>query len=158
MGDLTSGAFREVIGDQSLNSADRITRVILTSGKIYYELLAAREEKHAHNVAIIRLEQYYPFPKAELKDVLLRYPLSSEVFWVQEEPRNMGAWFLVRDRLGAVLEESRRTLRYVGRTNSASPAPGSLKLHHDQQAQIINTAFSTEPRAIRKKILARKKL
>ena len=156
--ELTTGAFREVIGDQSLTSADRITRVLLTSGKLYYELLAAREEKGAHNVAIIRLEQYYPFPKAELKDVLLRYPMNAEVFWVQEEPRNMGPWFLVRDRLGATLDETRRTLRYVGRTNSASPAPGSLKLHQDQQAQIINTAFSTEPRAIRKKILARKQL
>ena len=155
--DLTNGGYREVIGDQSLSEAGRITRVILTSGKIYYELHAAREERNLHNVAIIRLEQYYPFPKVELKDVLMRYPITADVCWVQEEPRNMGAWSHVRDRLGPVLEESRRTLRYIGRMNCASPAPGSLKLHQEQQAEIIDLTFAAELKPMRRKILTRKR-
>ena len=155
--DLTSGGFREVIGDQSLTDAGRITRVILTSGKIYYELLAAREARNAHNVAIVRLEQYYPFPKAELKDVLMRYPVTADICWVQEEPRNMGAWAHVRDRLASVLDESRRMLGYIGRMNSASPAPGSMKLHQEQQAEIINLVFAEELKPMRRRILTRKK-
>ena len=155
--DLTTGAYREVIGDQSLNDANRVNRVIITSGKIYYELLAAREERNIHNVAIIRLEQYYPFPKIELKDVLMRYPLNADVCWVQEEPRNMGAWAHVRDRFAPVLEESHRMLRYIGRMNSASPAPGSMKLHLEQQAEIINLVFADELKPMRRRILTRKK-
>ena len=155
--DLTTGAYREVIGDQSLNDANRVNRVIITSGKIYYELLAAREERNIHNVAIIRLEQYYPFPKIELKDVLMRYPLNADVCWVQEEPRNMGAWAHVRDRFAPVLEESHRMLRYIGRMNSASPAPGSMKLHLEQQAEIIDLVFADELKPMRRRILTRKK-
>jgi len=94
--EFATGGFREVLGDPVISAADRVRRVLICNGKIYYDLLAAREEREADHVALVRIEQLYPFPEAELKDVLLRYPLSSELVWVQEEPRNMAAWRFVR--------------------------------------------------------------
>ena len=140
--DLVKGSFREVIGEQNLSGSDRITRLLICSGKIYWELLAAREERGAENIGIIRLEQIYPFPKAELQDVLLRYPLTSEIVFVQEEPRNMGPWRFVHEHLQPILDPSKRVLRYVGRHESASPAPGSLKRHQQEQAEILDESFS----------------
>ncbi len=140
--DLVKGGFREVIGEQNLSASDRITRVVICSGKIYWELLAARDERGAENVAIVRLEQIYPFPKSELQDVLFRYPLTAEIVWVQEEPRNMGPWRFVQENLQPVLDPSKRILRYVGRNESASPAPGSLKRHQQEQAEIMEESFS----------------
>ena len=122
------------------------------------ELLAAREERENDNVAIVRLEQIYPFPKGELQDVLLRYPLTSEIVWVQEEPRNMGAWRFVHENLQPLLDPSKRTLRYVGRNESASPAPGSLKGHQLEQAEILDEAFSVGPIVRRRvRLVARRK-
>ena len=140
--DLVKGSFREVIGEQNLSGSDRITRLVICSGKIYWELLAAREERNADNVALIRLEQLYPFPKGELQDVMLRYPLTSEIVWVQEEPRNMGPWRFVHENLQLILDPSKRILRYIGRHESASPAPGSLKRHQQEQSEILDEAFS----------------
>lgn len=156
--ELTTGGFREILGDTALLSADGVRRVILTSGKIYYELAEAREKAGINDIAIIRLEQYYPFPKAELQDVLNRYPVSAEVMWVQEEPENMGAWRFVREHVDSLLNLSRRRLRYVGREESASPAPGSLKLHNSEQKAIIDEAMSasTTPKP-RTRLVARRK-
>jgi 2-oxoglutarate dehydrogenase E1 component len=143
--DLTAGGFREIIGDTHVLAADEIRRVILTSGKIYYELADQREKLAANNVAIVRIEQYYPFPKADLQDVLMRYPVTAEVCWVQEEPKNMGAWRFVREQVQPILDPARRSLRYIGRAESASPAPGSLKRHQSEQAEILAEAFSNDP-------------
>lgn len=158
LGELTSGGFREIIGDTNMMEADEIRRVVLTSGKIYYELMDQREKLGATNVAIIRIEQYYPFPQAELQDVLMRYPVTAEVCWVQEEPQNMGAWRFLRDRIQPLLDPARRSLRYIGRAESASPAPGSLKRHQSEQAEILAEAFGTEltPRAKTRLVVRRK--
>jgi 2-oxoglutarate dehydrogenase E1 component len=142
--DLTRGSFREVIGETESLATDRVTRVLFCSGKIYYELLAAREEKEAWNVAIVRLEQYYPFPKSEIEDQILRYAPTADIVWVQEEPRNMGAWRFVREQIQPLLDPTRRTVRYIGRIDSASPATGSYKQHLREQAEIIEACFAEE--------------
>ncbi len=143
--EFTSGGFREVLDDPGGRPPDRIARVLLCSGKIYYELLAAREEKALHNVAIIRLEQLYPFPASDLSQLLERYPPEAEMIWVQEEPRNMGPWRFVREQIQPLLDPGGRVLRYVGRMESASPATGSYKRHLEEQAQLIEEAFSPGP-------------
>jgi multifunctional 2-oxoglutarate metabolism enzyme len=141
--DLTSGGFREVISD-STAEASNVTRVLFSSGKVYYDLLAAREERKAEHVAIVRVEQLYPFPQEQIVDVLARYAPATEVYWVQEEPRNMGAWRFVEECMRPLLD-AKRTLRYAGRLESASPSAGSLKRHQQEQADLIEEAFSAEP-------------
>jgi multifunctional 2-oxoglutarate metabolism enzyme len=142
--EFTTGAFREVIGETSAMAADRVSRVLICSGKVYYDLLAAREERRADHVAIVRMEQLYPFPKKELRDHILRYPDSADVVWVQEEPLNMGPWRVISDFIQPLLEPTHRTLRYIGRTESASPATGSYKTHNKEQADILDAAFSSD--------------
>ena len=159
LADLTSGGFREIIGDGNMMAADQVRRVLLTSGKLYYELADQREKLAANNVALVRVEQYYPFPKAELQDVLMRYPVTAEVCWVQEEPLNMGAWRFVREQIQPMLDPARRALRYIGRAEAASPAPGSLKRHHAEQAEILAEAFGTDltPRTKTRLVVRRKR-
>src|SRR5262249_31661090 len=127
--EFTSGGFREVVGETAPLDPERVTRVIFSSGKVYYDLLAGREERHAEQIAIVRIEQLYPFPESQVNDALLRYPLTAEVVWVQEEPRNMGPWRFVSEAMQPILSASRRELRYVGRPESSSPAGGSGKRH-----------------------------
>ena len=140
--DLTSGGFREVLDDPGPLDAERISRVLFCSGKIYYDLLAAREERKADHIAIVRLEQIYPFAQSMVKDILLRYPLTSEIIWTQEEPRNMGAWRFLREQIQPLLDDSGREVRYVGRSESASPATGSYKRHLQEQAEILDEALT----------------
>jgi len=158
MDDLASGSFRTVIPDTGA-SPESVNRILLCSGKIYYELLAAREQRGATQVAIVRMEQLYPFPERELKDVLLRYPVTSEVLWVQEEPRNMGPWMFCRERIQPLLDASRRRIRYAGRPESASPATGSFKRHQQEQADVMEAAFGVpaEPGRRRVRVVARRK-
>jgi multifunctional 2-oxoglutarate metabolism enzyme len=134
--DLISGAFHEVLGDPRPIDAKGVTRVLLCSGAIYYDLMAAREERKMDNVALVRLEQMYPFPAAEVDQQLARYPANAEVVWIQEEPRNMGAWHFVDDQLRS------RNVRYIGRIDSASTAAGSLKRHQQEHTEILNAAFA----------------
>jgi 2-oxoglutarate dehydrogenase E1 component len=124
LAELSTGGFREVLADPQAVGAGT-ARVLLCSGKVYYDLLAAREKQGIDHVAILRLEQLYPFPSATLRDVLAHYPATAELVWVQEEPRNMGPWLFVQDNLQPLLAASRRTLSYVGRAPSASPATGA---------------------------------
>ncbi len=152
--ELTSGAFQEVIGDSQYIGA-QIRRILLCSGKVYYDLVNRREELGRNDVAIIRLEQLYPFPLKKLTDILLRYSDGTEIFWVQEEPENMGAWFFVEEQLQPVIAPGnggamRRQLRYVGRPTAASPAAGAHKVHHDQQVALVNEAFAASPAVVRK--------
>jgi 2-oxoglutarate dehydrogenase E1 component len=139
--ELTSGKFHEVLGETGPIEAGKVSRVLMCSGKIYHELLAARIQKQADGIALVRIEQLYPFPEQEVRDVLLRYPVTAEVVWVQEEPRNMGAWRFVEERLQPLLASSRRRLRYVGRPESAAPATGSHKRHVQEQTAVIEEAF-----------------
>ena len=141
MAEFTGGSFREVLGDTTAPS-QAVTRVVFCTGKVYYDLADAREKLHANHVAIVRLEQIYPFPGDRISDILARYSASAEIVWVQEEPKNMGAWWFVERKLRSVLRADPRTVRYVGRTAAASPATGLVKQHASQQAAIVESAFA----------------
>jgi 2-oxoglutarate dehydrogenase E1 component len=140
--DFTSGGFTEILGDTPTADPSRVTRVVFCSGKVYYDLLAAREERNADHVALIRLEQLYPFAADQARDILARYPMTAEVVWAQEEPRNMGPWHFLRDQIQPLLDATQREVRYVGRPESASPATGSGKRHQQEQAEIVNDALT----------------
>jgi len=143
--ELTSGGFREVLADTIAIEPEQVTRLVFCSGKIYYDLLAAREAHKATHVALVRIEQLYPFAESDANDALLRYPLTAEVVWAQEEPRNMGAWRFIEEQLQPLLAPSGRDLRYVGRPESASPATGSGRRHQEEQAAITDEAMSERP-------------
>jgi 2-oxoglutarate dehydrogenase E1 component len=134
--DLTHGGFREVIGD-TLDSS-RVRKLVFCSGKVYYDLLAAREAKKIEDVALIRVEELYPFPDRQVADVLARYHPSVEIIWAQEDPRNMGAWRFVSGRF----RDLGRKAEYVGRPFTASPAAGSAKRHAAEQAKLIAEALA----------------
>ena len=143
--ELTSGGFREVLWDRPPGLS--ITRVVFCSGKIYYDLLAAREAKKANHVALVRIEQLYPFAENDVNDTLASYPPSAEVVWAQEEPRNMGPWRFMQEQIQPLLAPTARVLRYVGRPESASPATGSGRRHQEEQAAITDEAMSERPLA-----------
>ena len=140
--EFTSGGFSEMLGDAASIDPSRISRVIFCSGKIYYDLLAARQQRQADHVSLLRIEQLYPFAASQARDLLARYPATAEVVWAQEEPRNMGAWRFMAEQFAPLLEPSRREIRYVGRPESASPASGSGKRHQQEQAEIVNDALT----------------
>jgi len=157
--ELTSGAFQEVIGDPQYVGS-QVRRILLCSGKVYYDLVNKREELRRNDVAIIRVEQLYPFPLQLLTDILRRYPDSAELFWVQEEAENMGAWYFVEEQMQSMISPGAqgRQLRYIGRPTAASPATGAHKVHSDQQTTLVNEAFAVSPLVVRKaRRLVRKK-
>ncbi|NBX03193.1 MAG: 2-oxoglutarate dehydrogenase E1 component [Alphaproteobacteria bacterium] len=136
--------FQRIIPEtEKLQKDDKIRRVVICSGKVYYDLFEARAEAKQDDVAIIRMEQYYPFPARELKAELTKYK-NAEVVWCQEEPRNMGAWGFVRERIEDVMESLGRTdrARYAGRAEAASPAAGYLKIHQKEQIALVSEALS----------------
>jgi 2-oxoglutarate decarboxylase len=144
--ELAEGAFRPVLDDAAFSGGGGrgVRRVVLASGKVVYDLLAAREASGRDDVAIVRLEQLYPFPGRELGALVGRYPASAELVWVQEEPQNMGAWNFVRgqflDGLVAGVPSS-GPLRYIGRRELASPAPGSHHAFEAEQEALIAEAL-----------------
>jgi 2-oxoglutarate dehydrogenase E1 component len=140
--DFTSGGFTEILGDPGISDSAAISRVVFCSGKIYYDLVAAREERKADHVALLRVEQLYPFAADQARDFLACYSASAEVVWAQEEARNMGPWRFLREQIQPLLNETRREVRYVGRSESASPATGSGKRHQQEQAEIINDVLT----------------
>ena len=163
LGELTSGAFQEVIGDSN-HVGQNITRILMCSGKVYYDLVNKREELGRGDVAIIRLEQLYPFPLQRLTDILQRYNDTADLFWVQEEPENMGAWYFFEEQMQSIINPGgnggpiKRPLRYIGRPTAASPAAGAHKVHAEQQAALVDAAFSSAPTVVRKaRRLVRKK-
>lgn len=134
--------FAPVIADPSINP-EKTKRVILCSGKIYYELLEERQERGLDDVALIRLEQYYPFPERHLTQVLLPYA-QADFMWCQEEPWNMGAWHFLDRRLENVLRlinAPQRSFTYNGRLEAASPATGNTSRHESEQTEIVRQAF-----------------
>ncbi|HVA63888.1 MAG TPA: multifunctional oxoglutarate decarboxylase/oxoglutarate dehydrogenase thiamine pyrophosphate-binding subunit/dihydrolipoyllysine-residue succinyltransferase subunit, partial [Terriglobales bacterium] len=135
--DFTQGGFQPVLGDAGAG-ADA-ARVVACSGKIYYDLAKARG--HRREVAIVRLEQLYPFPEAEMRAELAKYAQARQIVWVQEEPENMGAWSFVAPRLEGLLAGGAR-LSHVSRRASASPATGSLRRHQQEQAAILEQALA----------------
>jgi 2-oxoglutarate dehydrogenase E1 component len=147
--DFTEGRFEVVLDDVALTGApeaevtlDRgeVRRVLLCSGKIYYALLTGRRERSAARTAIVRVEQLYPFPRRELEAVLAGYPQAEQVYWVQEEPANMGPWRFVEPLLRPLL--GGRSLTYVGRDAAASPASGSYKVHQAEETELVTRAFA----------------
>ncbi|QEP44614.1 2-oxoglutarate dehydrogenase E1 component [Ectothiorhodospiraceae bacterium BW-2] len=138
---LYQGEFFTVMDDSDAPKPREVTRLLLCSGKLYYELLQKRRELGCKQVAIIRLEQHYPFPKACLTGVLQRYRYTTQVVWCQEEPKNQGAWYASQHPIRQCLLPQQQ-LEYVGRSCSAAPAVGSFKLHAVQQRQLLEEAFS----------------
>src|SRR5258708_1770647 len=150
LGDFTSGGFQPLIDDREIKDSAAVERIVLCSGKIYYDLVEARKKSgvetvsnvsNVSNVSIVRLEQFYPFPLARLREVLSVYSQAKQLVWVQEEPKNMGGWTFVRERLENLLSQCERPI-YVGRTASASPATGSYTIHQAEQAQLVLQALT----------------
>jgi len=141
---LSRGRFHRLIDDAvTAGRAEAVRRVLLCSGKVYYDLLERQEQLAGSSpppVALVRLEQLYPWPEEDLCAVLERYDQAEEVVWVQEEPANMGAWTFVRERIQGALRPGSR-LSYAGRRESASTATGSLRRHRQEQRDLIDSAF-----------------
>jgi len=133
--ELSSGHFREVIDDPGFEQAQKI---YLCSGKIYYELIQKRKASGAEDTAILRLEQFYPYPEAQLKDALSKYPAAARFYWVQEEPENMGGWDFIRSRLKALTGNDPA---YIGRAPAASPASGYLATYKKEQDMLLEMTF-----------------
>jgi len=143
LSEFTKGGFQTVIPEHSAEvhkHASAVKRVVACSGKVYYDLVKKREEKGAHDVAIIRVEQLYPFPHKAFATELKRYPNATEIVWCQDEPQNQGAWFFVQHNIHDNMLDGQR-LGYAGRAASASPAVGYAHLHQDQQKNLIEAAF-----------------
>jgi 2-oxoglutarate dehydrogenase E1 component len=138
--EFTDGHFREVLDDQKANP-EQVTRVLLCSGKVYYDLATRRDELKAESVAVVRLEQFYPWPGEQLAGVLGRYRGCKEWVWVQEESQNMGGWSFAEPRLRAL----GFPFEYVGRDASASPSTGSHHVHEREQKLLVDGAFASTP-------------
>jgi 2-oxoglutarate dehydrogenase E1 component len=141
--EFTQGSFQVAIDDAVISERERARRVVLCSGKVYYTLAAAREKQDSRtrgDVAVVRVEQLYPFPHKELAGILARYPRKQEVLWVQEEPKNRGAWTFVQPRISGMLPDN-VVLNYVGRDEAASPATGSFKVHQSEEREIVSAAL-----------------
>lgn len=138
--ELATGSFREVITDQNIHSASEADRLVLCSGKVYYDLKDLRGKEQHDTVHLARVEQLYPFPDEDLKEMLKQYAHLDEVVWCQEEPANMGGWTHVRPRIEALLATGQR-LVYAGREASASTATGSQQLHNAEQDLLVRQAL-----------------
>jgi len=135
-------SFKTVIPEVEAFNAKDINRLIFCTGKVYYDLVAERQARGIENIAIVRIEQLYPFPKDEIAAEIDRYAHVNDVLWVQEEPKNQGYWFWVEPRIKQFLGDKGK-LRYVGRPSSASPAVGYYSIHVQQQKQLVNEALSS---------------
>jgi len=143
--DLTHGFFQEVIGEIDDLPANKVRRVVFCSGKVYFDLLEARRAEDVRDVAIVRVEQLYPFPADDYAAALRHYPNATEVVWCQEEPQNQGAWYQIRHRLQEPLTHKQELL-YSGRAPSAAPAAGILQLHTIQQTGLVSAAIKAKTR------------
>lgn len=143
--DLSQGRFNEIIDDTVVDTKS-VTRVLLCTGKIYYDLDAKRVELGRKDIAIVRIEQLYPFPAQQLETILNRYSNTKEFVWVQEEPKNMGAWgFVFQNWMGGLSEFRKkvgnREILYAGRDTASAPAVGSIKQHEVEQKSLVEQAF-----------------
>ncbi len=138
MEELSKGAFQTVIDDAKAK-ADKVKKLIICNGKVYYDLMLKKEDKH-EDTAVIRIEELYPFPKKELAEVFAKYNNAENIVWLQEEPKNKGAWYNIRHFLEAQIKEG-QTLKYVGRERSSTPAVGYHARYVQQQEAIIKKAL-----------------
>ncbi|HBD37560.1 MAG TPA: 2-oxoglutarate dehydrogenase E1 component, partial [Cupriavidus sp.] len=141
LSDLAKGHFETVIPDHEELNASKVKRVIMCSGKVYYDLVNTRRERGATDTAIIRMEQLYPFPHKAVAAELKKYPGATEILWCQDEPQNQGAWFFVQHYIMENMTEGQK-LGYAGRPASASPAVGYYAKHNEQQKALLDAAFS----------------
>lgn len=139
--DLTQGQFQTVIPEVEPLDAKGVTRIVFCSGKVYFDLVQARQKQDLKNVALVRIEQLYPFPREAYEAVLAAYPKATDIVWCQEEPENQGAWYQIKHRLGAYLQPQHRLL-YATRKGSATTAVGYLKVHQMQQEEVVNEALT----------------
>ena len=139
--ELAEGRFQSVIDDEEARrQPSKVRRLVLCSGKVFVDLVSSERRKTRTGVAIARVEQVYPFPVDQMRDVLDSYPALREVCWVQEEPENMGAWEFVRPLLEQLID-GRWPLRYIGRVRNSSPSEGSAAWHAINQRAIVEQAF-----------------
>ncbi len=145
MSELTDGQFQLVIDDAHADR-EKVRRVLLCTGKVYYTLQAAREKGECEHCAIVRVEQLYPLPEAEIRASVANYPRVEEIGWVQEESENRGAWTFMESRLRAMFPDT--LLAYYGRDRSASPAVGSMKKHQAEEKEFVAAALGVRPSAV----------
>jgi 2-oxoglutarate dehydrogenase E1 component len=142
--ELSSGGFASVIDEVDPLVPAGVRRVVFCSGKVYFDLLQARRAQKISHVAVVRLEQLYPFPAQEYATLLALYPNATELIWCQEEPQNQGAWFQIRHRLQEFAGETRGVF-YAGRASAAAPATGLARIHEAEQRELVQTALSAAP-------------
>jgi 2-oxoglutarate dehydrogenase E1 component len=140
--ELANGSFQLVISEHRELAAKKVKRVVFCSGKVYYDLLETAEKQERNDVAVIRVEQLYPFPRPEVTAELDKYPSAKEVIWCQEEPMNQGAWFQIRHHLQACTG-SKHSLSYAGRARSPAPAAGHFNTHVAEQKALVEQALNT---------------
>lgn len=141
MEELSTGVFKNIIGEIDNIDPKKVKRVVMCSGKVYYDLLEKRRENEQDDVAIIRIEQLYPFPIDEINAELAQYQHVTDWVWCQEEPMNQGAWYCSQHRFYASIPQG-ATLTYAGRDASASPAVGYISVHNQQQKQLVDDALT----------------
>ena len=141
--DLSQGTFEPVLAEIDEINAAAVDRLIFCSGKVYYDLLEKRREDKVNNVAIVRVEQLYPFPYTEMGEIIATYPNANKVVWCQEEPRNQGAWRATRHRIERVLKTGQE-LEFAGRPPSASPAVGYANQHIKEQTTLVLEALALQ--------------
>jgi 2-oxoglutarate dehydrogenase E1 component len=139
--DLTQGSFEEVLDDPFVTDRAAVRRVVLCSGKVAWDAMSERTKRGAP-VAVVRVEQLYPFPEAQINEVLSRYSNAKEVLWLQEEPENMGAWHFVEHIIWR-LKDRGYDLRHAARVESGSPATGSKAVHDQELADLMDLTFAT---------------
>jgi 2-oxoglutarate decarboxylase len=144
--DFTDGKFHSVFDEPTYESGDgdqsKVKRILLTSGKIYYELLARKHKENREDVAIVRIEQLYPVPEYRLAEAIDRFPNVTDIRWVQEEPANQGAWPFFGLALPEKLPEKLSGIRRISRRAMSAPSSGSSKVHAVEQQEILDEAFS----------------
>ncbi len=138
--DLTNGQFQMVIGETEKLDAAKVKRIVFCAGRVYYDLLEARSKQGRGDVAIVRIEQLYPFPRAEYEAQIAAYPNAKEVLWCQEEPENQGAWYQIKHRLRAYLADD-HDLLYATRKGNSTTAVGYLKVHQHEQEDVVKAAL-----------------
>ncbi|HEV8587599.1 MAG TPA: multifunctional oxoglutarate decarboxylase/oxoglutarate dehydrogenase thiamine pyrophosphate-binding subunit/dihydrolipoyllysine-residue succinyltransferase subunit, partial [Pyrinomonadaceae bacterium] len=138
---LTTGGFQPLIDDAEVADPNSVKRIVLCSGKVFYDLSESRKKNGEGRVAIVRVEQFYPFPLTAVKDAIARYPNAIELVWCQEEPKNMGAWTFMEGKFEDLVPGGDR-LRYIGRAESPSPATGNYSVHVQEQQRLVNEALS----------------
>ncbi|HTE41368.1 MAG TPA: thiamine pyrophosphate-dependent enzyme, partial [Steroidobacteraceae bacterium] len=141
--DLTHGSFRNVLDEVDDIEVSKVRRVVFCSGKVYFDLLEARRNFGVHDVAVVRIEQLYPFPIEEYAAIIAKYTNARDIVWCQEEPQNQGAWYQIRHRLQEPLS-SKDQLLYSGRAPAAAPATGIAKMHAEQQSQLVEAALRAD--------------